>query len=323
MTPAVWIAVAMLASLVAYTITGGADFGGGVWDLLARGPRADAQRATIAKAIAPIWEANHVWLIIVVVLLFVCFPVPFAAISTSLHIPMLLMLIGIVLRGAAFTFRAYGRPSPDEVILFSRLFAVTSLLTPLMLGIVLGAVARGVPVDPVTGRATTNFVDAWWAPFPVAVGVFVLILFAFLAAVYLILETDDTALQDDFRARALGSGVALAAAALVAFLLAGGAAPAHPAFHILTGAAAVGALAALWTRRYAVARILAIGQATLIVVGFGATQNPYILPPHLEIAAWAAPDSVLSPVLTALAAGIVVLVPSFWYLYAVFKGART
>ena len=110
-----WVAGALLAALCAYTLTGGADFGAGVWDLLARGPRRQRQREVIARAIAPIWEANHVWLIVVVVLLFVAFPRAFAAVSTALHIPLLVMLIGVVLRGAAFTFRAYGKPTPHII----------------------------------------------------------------------------------------------------------------------------------------------------------------------------------------------------------------
>src|ERR687884_759435 len=103
----------LVLSLNAYVLLGGADFGGGVWDLLARGPRRDAQRALVADAIGPVWEANHVWLILVVVLLFTCFPVAFGALSVALHVPLVLMLVGIVLRGSAFTFRTYdSTPSP-------------------------------------------------------------------------------------------------------------------------------------------------------------------------------------------------------------------
>src|SRR5690349_14916593 len=101
------LAAIALLGLICYALTGGADYGGGVWDLLARGPRAAAQRALIADAISPIWEANHVWLILVIVILFSAFPPAFATIATALHIPLTLMLVGIVLRGSAFTFRAY------------------------------------------------------------------------------------------------------------------------------------------------------------------------------------------------------------------------
>src|SRR3954466_6248314 len=97
----------MVVALVIYVLMGGADFGGGVWDLLAAGPRRREQRALIEKALGPIWEANHVWLILVVVLLFAAFPPAFAAISIALHIPLTLFLVGVVFRGSAFTFRSY------------------------------------------------------------------------------------------------------------------------------------------------------------------------------------------------------------------------
>src|SRR6185369_1429317 len=101
------IAVTTLVSLILYALLGGADFGGGLWDLLASGPRAAAQRELVERAIAPVWEANHVWLVLLVVLLFSAFPTAYAAVSVALHVPLALMLVGIVLRGSAFTFRHY------------------------------------------------------------------------------------------------------------------------------------------------------------------------------------------------------------------------
>src|SRR5262245_55702390 len=109
----VLLAGAMMVSLTFYALMGGADFGGGVWDLFAFGPRKRAQRELIAEAIGPIWEANHVWLILVIVILFTAFPPAFAAIATALHIPLTLMLVGIVLRGSAFTFRSYDKRTDD------------------------------------------------------------------------------------------------------------------------------------------------------------------------------------------------------------------
>src|SRR5580698_1434481 len=105
--PEMLLALILMVSSTFYVLLGGADYGGGVWDLLASGPRRQAQRELIAHAIGPIWEANHVWLILVVVLLFTCFPPAFAVLMTFLHVPLAIMLIGIVLRGSAFTFRAY------------------------------------------------------------------------------------------------------------------------------------------------------------------------------------------------------------------------
>jgi cytochrome d ubiquinol oxidase subunit II len=107
----------------AYVLTAGADFGGGVWDLLSRGPRATAQREAIARAIAPIWEVNHIWMIFVVVLLFTVFPDAFALVSVALHIPLVLVLVGIVLRGSAFVFRAYGMQPNEARERWGRVFA--------------------------------------------------------------------------------------------------------------------------------------------------------------------------------------------------------
>ena len=113
-------------AVAVYALTAGADFGGGVWDLLASGPRRERQRELIAEAIAPIWEVNHIWMIFVVVLLFTVFPIAFAIVTTALHIPMLLALVGIVLRGSAFVFRAYGLQPTETRARWGRVFAITS-----------------------------------------------------------------------------------------------------------------------------------------------------------------------------------------------------
>ena len=325
------VAGVMLISLIIYVLTGGADFGGGIWDLFATGPRVKAQRALITQAIAPIWEANHVWLIVIVVLLFVAFPVAFAAISTALHIPLTLMLIGIVLRGSAFVFRTYDVQSDTTHRRWSRVFAVASVITPVMLGITLGAVASGtIHVDMESGQVDTDFISAWLAPFPFAIGFFTLMLCALLAAVYLTLETGDTALQEDFRRRALMAAVSVGAMAGLSFILSAegaptirrglGSAPWSIPFQILTGAVALWAIWTIWNRQFRLARILVLIQVTLIVFGWGLAQYPYLVAPDLTFSNTAAPDAVLRPMLIVLGVGGVLLVPAFWYLYAVFKG---
>src|ERR1044071_7345089 len=130
----------MIASLVLCALLGGADYGGGVWDLFAFGRRAREQRALIADAISPVWEANHVWLILVIVVLFTAFPPAFAAIATALHIPITLLLIGIVLRGTAFTFRTYDVQRDDVQRRWSLVFSIASIITPKLLGTILGAI---------------------------------------------------------------------------------------------------------------------------------------------------------------------------------------
>lgn len=329
------VAAVMVLALVVYVATGGADFGGGVWDLLASGPRKAAQRRAVARALAPVWEANHVWLIVVVVLLFVCFPTGFAALSTALHIPLTLMLIGIVLRGAAFVFRAYDPVNTDETRGPWRLvFAIASAVTPVMLGICLGALATdSLPLDPATGLVQTDFVSAWAAPFPLAVGLLTLVLCAFLAAVYLAAEAASAgkeALHEDFRRRALATGLVLAPVAFGTLALASREAPrlteslihgplALPV-HLLAAAAALGALLALWRRRWRLAQVLAIAQSSAVVAGFGLAQWPLLVGPDLSFPGTAAPDHVLRAVLGVLGLGAIPLVPAFWWLYAVFKG---
>jgi len=324
------LAGAILVSLNAYALLGGADFGGGVWDLLASGPRRERQRALVAEAIGPIWEANHVWLILAVVLLFTCFPAAFARLSVALHIPLTLGLIGIVLRGSAFVFRAYDVQRDDVQRRWGRIFASASLVTPILLGVSVGAVATGrVPRAP-EGDFVDAFVRPWLQPFPIAVGLLALALFAFLAAVYLTVEADEPALREDFRARALGAGLAAFAAAALALLLAYEGAPlvwgkliASPwalRFHLATAAAAVAALGALWRRRWRVARVAAAVQVSLVLWGWGLAQYPYLVPPHLTLHEAAAPAATLRLVVLALAAGAVVLFPSLYYLFHVFKG---
>lgn len=323
----------MLVALIVYALSGGADFGAGVWDLFASGPRKEKQRSLISHAIGPVWEANHVWLIIVVVLLFVSFPTAFAAVSTALHIPLVLMLVGIVLRGSAFVFRAYGIQHDDAHRRWGMVFAISSVVTPVMLGVVLGAVSSGrIRVDAETHLVTTDFVSAWWAPFPFAIGLLVLALFSLLAAVYLIHETDNVLLKADFRIRALLAGVAVFVLAWVSFAFAFEGAPLireglwervwSVPFQGVTGMLATGAMVALWVRWYVGARILVMGQVSLMILGWGMAQFPFVVVPDLVLDQAAAPDSVLRPVLITLCVGMVFLIPSFWYLYAIFKGQK-
>src|SRR5205809_7849752 len=161
------LAAIILVALTAYVLFGGADFGGGVWDLLASGPRAARQRDLIARAIGPVWEANHVWLILAVVLLFTCFPPAFARLGIVLHIPLSLVLIGVVLRGSAFTFWRYGGESDAEQRHWGVTFAVASLITPLLLGVTVGAVASGAVSGPRTPDTAffSTYVAPWFTPF--------------------------------------------------------------------------------------------------------------------------------------------------------------
>ena len=322
------IAGVMIASLVLYALLGGADYGGGVWDLFAFGRRAREQRALIAEAISPVWEANHVWLILLVVILFTAFPPAFAAIATALHIPLTLLLIGIVLRGTAFTFRTYDVQRDDVQRRWSLVFSIASIITPILLGTILGAIASGT-IRVENGAVTSGFISSWLAPFPLAVGFFALALFAFLAAVYLTLETRERDLQEDFRRRALVSGLIVGLLALTVFVLAREGAPTVRAgisrtwwaliLHIGTGLFATSAFYALWTRRYRLARVCAAAQVTMILLGWAFAQYPHIVEPNITIFSAAAPRVTLQLLLGALVAGVILLFPSYYYLFRIFK----
>jgi cytochrome d ubiquinol oxidase subunit II len=327
------IAGIMLVALNAYVLTGGADFGGGVWDLLATGPSRNEQRALIERSIAPIWEANHVWLIVVVVLLFSAFPPAFATLGVVLHIPLSLMLVGIVLRGSAFVFRSYDARARVER--WDSVFAVTSLITPVVLGMIIGAIVServGVASSRVGEAGFADvFVWPWISPFTIAVGAFALALFAFLAATYLTVAANTDLLRDAFRRRALGASAAVFVLAATALVLSFQAAPrvAHGVagawwsmpLHVFTSVAAITAIVALWQRRYRLARLAAGAQVSLVLWGWALAQFPYLIPPKLTIRDAASPPQTLTLLLVGLCAGFVILIPSLRYLYRTF--ART
>jgi cytochrome d ubiquinol oxidase subunit II len=324
-----FLAGILALSLNAYVLLGGADFGGGVWDLLASGPRRNRQRDVIAHALGPIWEANHVWLILAIVLTFTCFSPVFARLGIVLHIPLTLMLIGVVLRGSAFTFRSYDSQYDAAQRRWGRVFSSASVITPVLLGVSIGAVASGRVGRELSGGFVERFIDPWLTPFAFSVGLLALTLFAFLAAVFLTLETRDRQLSDDFRARALAAGVAVFFASALVLFLSHDAAPLVRAglvssswalpLHLATGVTAIAVLVALWFRRYRLARIGVGLQVSLILWGWAMAQYPFLLPPTFTIANSAAPESTLRWTLIVLAVGGAVLLPSLWYLFQVFK----
>jgi cytochrome d ubiquinol oxidase subunit II len=323
----VFVALVLLAALVLYALSGGADFGGGMWDMLATGPRARAQRQAIEDAIAPIWEANHVWLILIMTVLFTAFPVAFGAVMIALHIPLTVVLVGIVLRGSAFVFRRYDVPDDTVHRRWSAVFGIASVLTPFFLGLCLGAVASG-EIRTAAGQVTTGFFAGWTDAFAIGCGAFAQALFAFVSAVYLTVDTEGSpALQEDFRRRGLAAGLAVIVVAAVVFALARTGAPVlfagligrgRPLFAAVA-ACAVAAVGLLWAGRFRAARALAIVQVTLILVGWGVAQYPYLVIPDLTLDNARTARGTLVMLTWALGAGAVLLFPSFGYLYWVFK----
>ncbi len=329
MTLAYVLAGVTMVALNAYVLLGGADFGAGVWDLLARGPRAARQRAAIEQGIGPIWEANHVWVILVVVLLFTCFPPVYAHLSVALHIPISLLLVGIVLRGSAFTFRAYDSTQSPVQKYWGRIFSVSSTITPVLLGVCVGALVSGALALPAGGSFVETYVRPWLTPFAFAVGGLTLAVFAFLAAVYLTVEVKAPDLREDFRRMALSAAVAVGAFAGLALLLGRARGlvvidalvtrPWAAPFQLITAATAVTAIVALLRRAYTLARVAAAAQVSALMWGWAMAQFPALVPGVHTIESAAAPAVTLRLVSIGLVGGACVLVPSLWYLFRVFK----
>lgn len=327
-----WVAALGVLGVVAYAALGGADFGGGIWDAFAHGPRKAAQREAIAHAMGPVWEANHVWLIFVIVLVFTAFPPAYAALSVGLYIPFHLVLFGIILRGAAFVFRAYSPqsarstgPAPGARR-WGAVFGAASVITPALLGMCLGAISSGA-LRIADGQVLAGAPPAWLTPTSIAIGALALAICAYLAAVYLANETGG-ALRDDFRREALLAGTFVVALSVLVLPLLRSGAP-HLWNGLLGGRAApvvgIGVLAALasgWLllrRRYRLARIAAVAQVGCLLVGWALAQYPYLIYPDLPLHLAAARAPTLRFVLYALPVGMAVLIPSLWLLFRVFK----
>ena len=325
------IAFFLGVSILLYCLFGGADFGAGMLEAFAGSARKEDSRAVITRAIGPVWEANHVWLILAVVILFTGFPRAYSALSVTFHIPLTLMLLGIVLRGCAFTFRHYDAVRDDSQRYYSAVFVAGSFLTPLMLGIVAGGILLAAS-SPVEAGFIAAFVRPWANLFCFAVGVFTCVLFAFLAAVYLIGETQNDAVRRFFarRARVLNAlaiivGIAVFLAAEIdglplARLFAGR----LVSLGAMTGATVI--LAPLWIAirrdRVQAARVFAAAQVGLVLIGWYRLQYPIIVngsSAPLAIYSAAAPEAKLGYLLYALVAGSGIIFPALFYLLKIFK----
>ncbi len=315
-------AVALLG-LMAYAVLGGADFGGGVWDLFATGPRKRVQRAAIRHAMGPVWEANHVWLIFVVVVLFTCFPYGYAPLATALFFPLHLALLGIMLRGAAFVFRG---GEDQRANAWGAIFGAASTISPILLGVAFGVVTEGgIRVN----RDSTEPLGAlnWLSVYSIACGLLALSSCAYLAAVFLAVETAGD-LREDFRRRAILSGTTTAGLAIVVLILSAQAAPwfarellslrALPVLAVGIVCFAVSAWA-VFQRRYRLSRISSAAEIILLLLGWGLAQHPYLIYPDVTLYDAAAPGPTIAFLLWTLPLGGLLLGPSLWLLFKVFK----
>jgi cytochrome d ubiquinol oxidase subunit II len=329
MTAADAVLAFLWVGLTAYALLAGADFGAGVWDLLAgHSPSGRRQRELIDHAIGPVWEANHVWLIFVLVTLWTAFPTAFAALASTLYLPLTLAAVGMIFRGSAFAFRKSDPPAGLRRGLDAA-FAGSSVLTPFVLGTVAGAVASG-RVPP--GIARGDVLTSWLNPTSVLGGVLAVGACAYLSAVYLCADAErdgDLYLAEVFRVRGLIAGGVLGVVALAGIAVLRGDSPTlfHGLTHrgllliVLSGIAGLATLTALLRRRYGLARVAAALAVTAVVWGWGAGQYPYLLSPGLTVAAGAAAHATLVALLGVLSVGAVLLVPSLVLLFTIFQRA--
>lgn len=319
----------MLVGVTLYAVLGGADFGAGIWDLTAGSAKGGARmRGIIERSMGPVWEANHVWLIFVLVVAWTCFPTFFGSWMTSLWIPMAIAAFGIILRGSAFALRGQAA-TINEARVLGAMFALSSVIVPFAFGTVAGGIASG---HVSYGNATADAGDAFLNPFSIYVGVLAVVFSAYIAAIFLIGDSermDAPDMIEAFRKRALGSG------ALAGLLAIGGLPMAHEHARFLYDGLTSGmglvcvivsALAGLvtmvmiargvtqWPRLSAA---VAVGAVT---AGWGFAQSPYLLPPGpagstLKLSEAAGSTTTLWWLVAAVIVALMVIVPSLWWLY--------
>jgi cytochrome d ubiquinol oxidase subunit II len=319
------VAAILFIVIAAYALFGGADFGGGIWDLLAGSTeRGAAPRALIDESITPVWEANHVWLVFILVLLWTAFPPAFAAIMTALFVPLALSLLGIVLRGVGFAFRHTAQRLRMQQ-LTGAIFAASSLITPFFMGTVVGAVATGqVPAHP-----AGNILAAWTSPTAILTGFLFVAACAYISAVFLVLEARQRGhlgLVRYFSLRATAAGVVTGALAGGTFAELAVSAP--RVFDRLTGialplvaisiAAGIAVLGMLWLHWYTalVLRATAAIAVATVVWGWGLAQYPYLLPTSLPLAAGSAPTGTLVAEFVVAGLAVLLVAPGFALLYS-------
>ncbi len=317
------VAAVLWIGATLYAVFGGADFGAGVWALLAgRNERGERARSLIDWAIGPVWEANHVWLIFVLVVLWTAFSVAFEAIMTTLFIPLSLAALGIVLRGSGFAFHKLARNLRYRR-LAERMFGLFSLLTPFFMGTVVGAVASGrVPI----GNAAGDPVTSWLNAVSLLTGALFVATGAYLSAVFLVSDarrSGDPDMEGYFATRALIAALVAGAIAVAGIFeyradaryiydgLVGDGLP----LVIASALCGIGVLVLLWRGQHRGARPLAVGAVVAVIWGWGVAQYPYLLPQTLTIKEGAASSATLTGVLITFGVAVVVVIPALGFLY--------
>jgi cytochrome d ubiquinol oxidase subunit II len=322
-------AVVLFVGVVAYAVLGGADYGAGFWDLTAGGAeRGRRPRHLVDQALAPVWEANHVWLIFCLVMLWTGFPAAFAAIMTTLYVPLGLAALGIVVRGSGFAFRKVFVQTRDQRVVGAA-FAVSSVLTPFFLGTVAGGIASGRVPTGGHGNSATSWVN----PTSLLGGVLAVLACAFTAAVFLTAEArrrDEADLVSWFRLRAQVTAVVTGVVALAGIVILRADAPRlfdgllsrGLVFVLLSGLCGLGALALVRRGAPRLVQGLAVTAVGAVVIGWGVAQYPYLLGTHLSIGEAAAPTSTLVALTVVAALALVLVVPSMALLFVLEQRGR-
>jgi len=320
----------VLIGLVLYTVLAGADFGAGAWQLVAgRGSAGERIRDPAHHSMGPVWEANHVWLVFVLTVMWTAYPTAFGSIASTLSLPLLLAAIGIVARGAAYALRT-GAQTPRELRAIDGASAISSIVTPFALGAAVGGIASGrVPV----GNAAGDLFSSWLNPTSVLIGCLAIATSAYLAAIYLAADAErlgEHELAQAFRARALAAGIVAGAIALGGLAVLH--ADAHALYRELVRGGALGALissivagvltlALVWRRRFEAARYTAAVAVAAIIAGWALAQYPRLLP-GLTVAQAAAPHDTLVAIVVAVIAGGALLFPSLGLLFGLLLSGR-
>lgn len=325
------LGVFLAIALLLYILFGGADYGAGILEIFKGKKLREQQSELITKAIGPVWEANHMWLILMLVILFVGFPSVYHSLSTSLHIPVIMVLAGVVMRGSAFTFRHYDAIKDSSQKVYSFFFSLSSVWTSVWLGITAASLHRGL-IKEGSQVYFEQYVAPWFGLYPLAFGLFVSSLFTFLSSVFLIGETQAPSLRSIFQRRAFYSNISTVALGALVFLsaeLEGN----HFARSFFESPASLVSLTlatvllfALWhfikTGSNNRLRIVAVAQTSLIIIGWLSAFYPNLVVTSTRAYTFtelAAPPAVLKQILIALIVGLILILPSLFYLFHVFK----
>ncbi len=329
-----WILIVIWLALNLYVVLGGADFGAGIWEVNTAFQASKKERSLLYTAIGPVWEANHVWLIFVLVCTHAAFPLAYSALAQALWLPLFLTLVGIVFRGAAYAFRSHAKTHEQRPTLWEVTFAVASVAAPFFLGAAGGAVASGRLEVTSSGEFTGDFLTAWISPLSIYTGFFSVGICAYLASLFLYREATvirDAELTSIWRQRGLATGLWMGVLSLAGFAF-----PASEPASFLTAfrdrawplftlglASGFSSLIALWLNRPTIAVVGAVTTVSSVLWGWGVSQYPFIVPPNMTLEQAKGPDSVLYAMLISIVVGMAIMAPCLAWLFMIFKSDRS